>query len=172
MKKSTVLSSLAIIALAVSGAGFASANPNYHNGHCSNGYSEPAPYQGFHCDNPMHHDGMHKRGECFYNLDANRAAPLTEKQMTELNDLRKKHIESMRPLYEELHLKDLELENYRGNSSITKEQLDKVIQEKVTLEKKIREQREEFKTMTEKDYGVCYHHGGARHSRMHGHHRF
>lgn len=171
MKKSTILSSLAVIALAVTGAGFASAHPNYHNGHCGNGYSEPAPYQGFHCDNPMHHNGMHKRGECFYNLDVNRAAPLSEKQIAELNTLREKHFQTMRPLFEELRLKNLELENYRGNSNISKELLDKVIAEKIALENKIQEQRKQFQTQTENDYGVCYPHG-PRHGRMHGHHHF
>lgn len=171
MKKSTILSSLAVIALAVSGAGFASAYPGHHNGHCNNAYSEQAQPREFHCDNPVHHDGMHKRGECFYNLDANRAAPLSEKQIAELGSLREKHFQSMRPLFEELRVKDLELENYRGNSNISKEQLDKLIEEKVALENKIREQREQFQNQIEKDYGVCYYHGSG-HGRMHGHHHF
>lgn len=166
MKKSTILSSLAVIALAVTGAGFASAHPSHHNGHC--GYYEQQ-YQGFHCDNPAHHDGMHKRGECFYNLDANRAAPLTEKQIAELTALREKHFQTMRPLFEELRVKNLELENYRGNSNISKEQLDNVIAEKIALENKIQEQRIQFRNQTEKDYGVCYPRG-PRHGRMNGHH--
>lgn len=171
MKKSTILSSLAVIALAVSGAGFASAHPGHHYGHCNNGYySEQAQPRGFHCDNPAHHDGMHKRGECFYNLDANRTAPLTDAQMAELKSLREKHFQSMRPLYDELRVKDLELDSYRGNSNVSKEQLDKLIEEKIALENKIREQREQFNNQAEKEYGVCYYHG--RHGRMHGHHHF
>ena len=68
MKKSTILSSLAIIALTVSGAGFANAY-GHHSGHCGNMYHEPAPYQDFRCDNPNHHNGMYTRGECFVNID-------------------------------------------------------------------------------------------------------
>lgn len=172
MKKSTILSSLAVIALAVTGAGFANAYQGYHNGHCDNAYSEPAPYQGFHCDNPQHHGGMHKKGECFFNLDANRAAPLSEKQIAELNTLREKHFQTMRPLFEELRVKNLELENYRGNSNISKEQIDKAIEEKIALENKIQEQRKQFQTQAENDYGVCYPHHVPRHGRMHGHHHF
>lgn len=171
MKKTTLLSSLAIIGLVVSGAGFANA---YHGhghqmGHCNNGYHQPAPYQGFHCDNPNHHNGMHKRGECFSNIDPNRAAQLTDKQIAELNSLREKHFASMRPLFEELRTKDLTLKNYRGNSNISKAELDSLIQDKIALENKIREQRVQFQNKVENDYGVCYPHG-PRHGR--GRHHF
>ena len=165
MKKSTILSSLAIIALTVSGAGCANAY-GHHSGHCGNMYHEPAPYQDFRCDNPNHHNGMYTRGECFVNIDPNRTAPLTDKQIAELSSLREKHFQTMRPLYDELRVKNLELENYRGNSGISKEQLDKVIQDKIALENKIREEKMQFRSQTEKEYGICYEHG-PRHGRMH-----
>lgn len=114
---------------------------------------------------------MHQRGECFYNLDANRAAPLTEKQIAELDSLREKHFQTMRPLFEELRAKDLALKNYRGNSNIGKDELDKLIQDKIALENKIQEQREQFQNQVEKDYGVCYYRG-AKYGRMHGRHHF
>lgn len=152
MKKSAIFGTLAIMAMAVTGASYAQA---YHGDdygyHHNRGYHHQE-YRHGGCDNfRPHHRGFH--GNCFYN---GQEQNLSEEQLAKLDEMRENHFKTIKPLFDDLRLKRMELDVFRDNPNVKPDQLDKLIKEIIALENKIDGEKYSFRTQVEKEFGIDF----------------
>lgn len=151
MKKSAIFGTLAIMAMAVTGAGYAQA---YHGDdygyHHHKGYHQEYRHGG--CDNYRQHHHFH-RGNCFY---SGQEQNLTEEQQAKLGEMRENHFKTMKPLFDDLRLKRMELDVFRNNPNVKPDQLDKLIKEIIALENKIDSEKYSFRTQVKNEFGIDF----------------
>lgn len=149
MKKSTIFGTLAIMAMAVTGAGYAQAYHGSDYGYHHRGYHHQE-YRHGGCGSyeKFHHN---YRGNCFYN---GQEQNLTEEQLAKLGEMRENHFKTMKPLFDELRLKRMELDVFRDNPNVKTDQLDKLIKDIIVLENKIDSEKHSFRTQVKNEFGI------------------
>ena len=150
MKKSTMFGTLAIMAMAVTGAGYAQAYHGGDYGYHHRGYHHQE-YRHGGCGNYKGYRHNYHRGNCFY---AEQEQNLTQEQLAKLGEMRENHFKTMKPLFDDLRLKRMELDVFRDNPNVKPDQLNKLIKEIIALENKIDTERYSFRTQVEKEFGI------------------
>lgn len=147
MKKSTIFGTLAVMAMAVTGAGYAQA---YHGGDYHHRDYHHTEYRHGGCDNYRQHHNFHP-GKGFR---AWQEQNLTEEQRVKLGEMRKDHFKTMKPLFDDLRLKRMQLDVFRDNPNVKPDQLDKLIKDIIALENKVDTEKRSFRSQVEKEFGI------------------
>lgn len=171
MNKRTIIGSLAILAVFAGGVSMAQA----YNGHRGMGYG-----QGYADDGCGYGRGYHRFADCPYNDGTGRGyygyynkqgKELSDKQIEQLGELREKHYKTMEPLWDSLREKRIELDTLKYNPNVQPETLTKLVQDITALENKINAERDNFRALLEKKFGIEYYGGFGRHHRQGRMHR-
>lgn len=150
MKKSTIFGTLAIMAMAVTGTGYAYA---YHGDDCGYNHRGHQEYRhGGYDTFRQHHRGFHHGCGFFAGQEQN----LTEEQQAKLGEMRENHFKTMKPLFDDLRLKRMELDVFRDNPNAKIDQLDKLIKEIIALENKIDSEKHSFRTQLKNEFGIDF----------------
>lgn len=148
MKKSAIFGTLAVMAMAVTGAGYAQAYHGDDYGYHHRGYHQEYRHGGCGSHYRQHHN-FHP-GNCFYN---GQEQNLTDEQQAKLGEMRENHFKTMKPLFDDLRLKRMELDVFRDNPNVKPDQLDKLIKEIIALENKIDSEKYSFRTQLKDEFG-------------------
>lgn len=162
MKKSMIFGTLAIMAMTAAGAGIAGAHNPYHDGYRS-GYHRTYEYGhgNYGCDGYRTPHMFRGRSNAYYN-DNYQENTLTKEQISQLDEMREKHFKTMQPLFEELRLKNMELDVFRSNPNVKPDQLDKLVREIIALENKVDSERQNFRSQIGEKFGIEYSRGMGR----------
>ncbi|HBV41325.1 MAG TPA: hypothetical protein DEB43_01605 [Desulfovibrio sp.] len=101
------------------------------------------------------------RNNAYYN-DNYQENTLTKEQISQLDEMREKHFKTMQPLFEELRLKNMELDVFRSNPNVKPDQLDKLVREIIALENKVDSERQNFRSQIGEKFGIEYSRGMGR----------